>query len=116
VGAIRIVSEVIDAASPDELIKIAGALTRSDESMVVVLGMEDKKTRAAAITIMAGSTAVKAGIDCGQLAALAASVLGGGGGGKPEMGQGGGPNVEKLEDALKSAVVKAREVLGGRQR
>lgn len=111
IGAVRIVSEEIDAANTDELIKIAGALTREDESMVVVLGMKDKKVPAVAITTMAGPVAVEAGINCGQLAAVAASMLGGGGGGNPEMGQGGGPNVEMLKGALEGAVVKIREIL-----
>ena len=38
----------------------------------------------------------------------AASVLGGGGGGRPNLAQGAGPNADKIQDALDLAI----ELLG----
>ncbi len=38
--------------------------------------------------------------DIKELLNAAAKQLGGGGGGKPDLAQGGGPNVEKLDEAL----------------
>jgi alanyl-tRNA synthetase len=42
------------------------------------------------------------GIKAGSIIKAAAKPLGGGGGGKPDLAQGGGPNVEKLDEALQA--------------
>lgn len=47
--------------------------------------------------------------DMGALVREAAGLLGGRGGGRPENGQGGGPEVERLEEALQHALGKLRE-------
>ena len=41
----------------------------------------------------------------GNLAKIAAGILGGGGGGRDDMAQGGGPSVDKIDAAL-SAIAK----------
>lgn len=46
--------------------------------------------------------AQKAGVKAGALVALAAKVLGGGGGGKPDLAQGGGIDVQKISAAAKA--------------
>jgi alanyl-tRNA synthetase len=40
----------------------------------------------------------------GQLLAQACAVLGGRGGGKPDLAQGGGPNVERVEEVIRAAI------------
>ncbi len=47
-----------------------------------------------------------------RIAIRAAKILGGGGGGRPNMGQGGGPKVEELESAMSAAVKAVREQQG----
>ncbi|WP_245242813.1 DHHA1 domain-containing protein, partial [Natronococcus sp. JC468] len=47
----------------------------------------------------------------GGAAAELASRVGGGGGGPPDFAQGGGPNVEELDDALEDAPDVLRNVL-----
>ena len=101
VEAVHVISEEIEGASVDELIEVASALTRDDRSSVAVLGTRDKM---ASLVVMAGEAALHAGINCGKIAAEAARTLGGGGGGKPEMGQGGGPKVKKLSAAFDTAI------------
>jgi alanyl-tRNA synthetase len=101
VEAVRVISEEIEGASVDELIKVASALTRDDRRSVAVLGARNKMAR---LVVMAGEAALHAGINCGKIAAEAARVLGGGGGGRPEMGQGGGPKVKKLRAAFDIAI------------
>jgi len=101
VGKVRAICEEIEGASADELIKIASALTREDKRLVVVLGTRDATAK---LVAMAGEEAVRAGADCGGIAAEAAQVLGGGGGGKPELGQGGGPKADYLVAALRKAL------------
>ena len=67
-------------------------------SSVVVLGavIDDKPMLIAAAT----EDAVKRGIHAGNLVRDAAKIVGGNGGGRPNMAQAGGRDVEKLADAL----------------
>ncbi|MGC8817054.1 MAG: alanine--tRNA ligase [Candidatus Hadarchaeum sp.] len=102
-GRVKFLAEEIEGASSAELVKVGSALTAADRSVVAVLG---SATDTARVIAMAGEEAVKAGVDCGAIAAEAARILGGGGGGKPELGQGGGPKVGRLAVALR----RAREV------
>ncbi len=53
-------------------------------------------------------TGVKAGVKAGNIIKAAAKALGGGGGGKPELAQGGRPNVERLDEALRAGMEAMR--------
>jgi alanyl-tRNA synthetase len=97
VDRLKVICEEIEGANVDDLIQTASALTKQDSAVVAALGTRDGVAR---FVIMAGRDALKMGVDCGRMASMVASMLGGGGGGKPEMGQGGGPKVEKLGEAL----------------
>jgi alanyl-tRNA synthetase len=46
---------------------------------------------------------VKKGVNANEIVQTVASIIGGGGGGKPNFAQGGGTKPEKLEDAVKKA-------------
>jgi alanyl-tRNA synthetase len=81
-------------ADIDELLKAAALLAEQD--CVALLGSETGKLVAAV-----GKSGLAKGIKAGDIIKAAAKALGGGGGGRPELAQGGGPNVEKLDDALK---------------
>jgi alanyl-tRNA synthetase len=105
VGTKRVICEEVQAGS-EELVKVGEKLVGENPGLVVVLGARD---RVAHLVVMAGGEAVKAGVDCGRIAAEASKVLGGGGGGKPGLGQGGGPKPELLPQALSRAL----ELLAG---
>ena len=47
---------------------------------------------------MASPEVVKAGVHAGKVVKAAASICGGGGGGRPDMAQAGGKNTEAIED------------------
>jgi len=47
-----------------------------------------------------GKSGLAKGIKAASIIRAAAKALGGGGGGKLELAQGGGPNVQKLDEAL----------------
>jgi alanyl-tRNA synthetase len=49
---------------------------------------------------MVTSDLVERGINAGNIARDAAKLMGGGGGGRPEMAQAGGRQPERLDDAL----------------
>ncbi len=59
------------------------------------------------LVVMASDTAVNKGVHAGKIISETAKVVGGGGGGKPNLAQAGGKVPEKINEALK----KAKEVL-----
>lgn len=48
------------------------------------------------------------GVSAGDLVKQACAVLGGGGGGKPDLAQGGGQDPSKIADALNAVVASVR--------
>ncbi len=100
VGGRRVICEEVDA-SAEELVKAAEVLTRENPALVVVLGSRRDRPR---VVVMAGPEAVKSGVNCGQIAAEISREIGGGGGGKPHLGQGGGTKPESLPRALERAI------------
>jgi alanyl-tRNA synthetase len=56
------------------------------------------------VMIASGPSAQQQGVRAGELAKIAAAVLGGGGGGKADFAQGGGSDSSKLAQAIQEAV------------
>ena len=86
--------------SGDELRSLATAVRSKlgDAASVVALAAE---VGGKPIAIVATSPAARdAGANAGALAKTMASVLGGGGGGKPDLAQGGGSDVSAIPAAL----------------
>jgi len=52
-------------------------------------------------------------ISAGDIVSRLAPLVGGGGGGRPDMAQAGGKDVDKLPDAMKQAVAIIESLLGG---
>ncbi len=95
VDCLRIVVQKMGSADIDELIKAAALLAEQD--CVALLGSVTGKLVAAM-----GQSGLAKGIKAGSIIRAAAKALGGGGGGRPELAQGGGPKVEKLDEASQS--------------
>jgi alanyl-tRNA synthetase len=83
------------SADINELLKAAAILAEQD--CVALLGSETGLLVAAV-----GQSGLSKGVKAGSIIQAAAKALGGGGGGKPDLAQGGGPNAEKLDEALKA--------------
>jgi alanyl-tRNA synthetase len=49
---------------------------------------------------MASKEAINKGIHCGKIIKEVSAIAGGGGGGRPDMAQAGGKNIEKLHEAV----------------
>jgi alanyl-tRNA synthetase len=92
---LRVVVQRMGSADIDELLKAAALLAEQD--CVALLGSETGKLVAAV-----GRSGLARGIKAGAIIKAAAKALGGGGGGKPDLAQGGGPDVEKLDEALEA--------------
>jgi alanyl-tRNA synthetase len=103
---VKMISEIVENVGVNELIEMADTLIRDDKAMAVALVTPAAPN--AHMVMMAGNEAVQAGVNCGEIVAASSMVLGGKGGGRPEFGQGGGPYIDKLKEALE----KARELVG----
>ena len=107
-GEIRLVTQSLRDVSPETIIGAVSAVVKEEPDFVVVVGSIGER---AAVIVMAGDNAVKLGVDAGAVAAEAALVLGGGGSGRANFGQGGGSRVDKVQEALKVAsAAVARQV------
>ena len=74
------------------------------EGVVVLASAVDGKV---SLVAMATDTAVKSGAHAGNLIKAIAGLVGGGGGGRPNMAQAGGKNPAGIDDAI----AKVSEVL-----
>jgi alanyl-tRNA synthetase len=88
----------------DELRATANALV--DEGKVVVLGSASGDSAQFVVGVPDG-----VGMNAGDVVGELAAKVGGGGGGPPDFAQGGGPDVDALDDALEEAPDVLRNVL-----
>ncbi|HIW31325.1 MAG TPA: alanine--tRNA ligase, partial [Candidatus Paenibacillus intestinavium] len=101
VGEVSILTAKVNASNMESLRSIVDELKTKLPTSVIVLGAaaEDKVNLAAAVS----QDLVKKGFHAGKIIKEAAQLCGGNGGGRPDMAQAGGKDVEKLNDALKLA-------------
>lgn len=93
----RVIARVFEGRDPESLKRLAHQLA-SQQKAVALLGSSDK---GAARLVFARSE--DAAGDMNQLMRSSCALLGGRGGGKPDMAQGGGQNDAKLEEAIEAA-------------
>jgi alanyl-tRNA synthetase len=107
----RMVISLRKDASVDDLRKLATALRDELGSGVVVLGSTSNgKANLVAAT---SKDLVGKGISSSPFVSTGAKVLGGGGGGKPEMAVAGGPQAEQIGKALEAVEEEVRRALQG---
>jgi alanyl-tRNA synthetase len=83
-------------------------IKRNEATATLLFGTDGKNVR---ILVMAGKTAVKKGVNAGEVVRAVSTIVGGGGGGRPNFAQGGGTQPEKLQDAVKAAEETIRKQL-----
>ena len=94
ISGLKFIQDTVDAEMA-ELIKIVTELVQKEDIDIAVLGSPEGK--------IVGATSDKAlerGIEINEIIKGAASILGGGGGGKPQLAQGAGRNPEKMNESL----------------
>jgi alanyl-tRNA synthetase len=102
VNGAAVLAAVVPGADRDTLRQLTDQFRQQFESGVVVLGaiIDGKPALISAVT----KDLVARGIKAGDLIKEAAAVVGGSGGGRPDMAQAGGTDPDKLPEAL--AIVK----------
>ena len=94
----RVVTKIFDDRDAESLKQLALALI-SHDNVIALLGSRDKEAARLVFARSAEATG-----DMNALMREACAMLDGRGGGKPDMAQGGGKNVSRLEDALAQAL------------
>lgn len=102
VSGVKIITRKLEDATVDDLRKTIDMLMKSSENMAIVLGTAQNNR----VTIVAALSPnlVKRGLHAGNISKEVAKVVGGGGGGRPDMAQAGGQWIEKLDEALNFAI------------
>jgi alanyl-tRNA synthetase len=88
-----------DVTSVDDIRNLAVALRDKmgqQPSVAVIIASVDSKPM---LVVAANQSAQASGVHAGNLVKLASAVLGGGGGGKADIAQGGGQDLTKIESA-----------------
>jgi alanyl-tRNA synthetase len=101
IDGFRVVSARIEVPSLDVLRRVGDRLRDAIGSGVVILGtaIENRPM----ILAMATPDAVQRGVHAGQVVQAVTPLLGGRGGGRPDIAQGGGADVSRLDEALAAA-------------
>jgi alanyl-tRNA synthetase len=109
VAGVKVLSRRVPSLPANELRNLADTFRGKLKSGVVLLGteLEGKVTLLAAVT-----PDIVPKVSAHELAQAMAPVVGGKGGGKPDLAQAGGKDAAAIEPALAAGVAKVREKLG----
>lgn len=113
VNGVRLVLGSVGDISPDGLKNLADHIRRQGDDIVAVVGSTQSADK---VSIAAGvsDSLTKRGINAGKLVKEAATVCGGGGGGRPELAQAGGKDPSKLGEALNAVRKQLNETVNAR--
>lgn len=81
---------------------------RLDEYILVLASISDNKVN---FVSMCSPSAINMGVKAGDIVKIAAVTCDGGGGGRPDMAQAGGKNIQKIDEALTKTAQLIREKL-----
>ena len=101
IGDSVIIAEKLPAASAEQSREAVDMIKKKAKSAVVVFGFEDDGR----VTLIVGVTddLIKKGLKAGDIVKDIAPIVGGGGGGRPQMAQAGGKDPAKIDEALEKA-------------
>ncbi|MFZ0034056.1 MAG: alanine--tRNA ligase [Sedimentisphaerales bacterium] len=109
IGPTSVIIGRLSAASAEQAREAIDMLKKKAKSVAVVLGLVEDGNA----TLLAGVTddLIKKDLKAGDIVKQIAPLVGGGGGGRPQMAQAGGKNPEKIDDALQKAGELIKEKL-----
>ncbi len=113
VGAAKVVVGELAVGSVQQLRSSVDQIRQKcgDQAAVFIGGVDDGKVML--IAAVSDAVIASSGLKAGDWVRQIAPLVGGGGGGKPQMAQAGGKDPEKLPEALAAAREWALEQLGG---
>ena len=109
IGGAKMIAAKVEGASADDLRALVDQLRRLSPSLAVTLGsVSDERVN---LIVALSKDLVARGLHAGKIAGEAAKLVGGGGGGKPDMAQAGGKDSAGLDKAIETAARLFREKL-----
>jgi alanyl-tRNA synthetase len=116
-GTALVAHRVPDGTDPDDIRKLAldvrGRLPRSQPAAVTIVGVPEDRP---VVVIAVNEAGRGSGLSAGNLVGLAARALGGGGGGRPDVAQGGGapigPDASVVDEAFGAVRAALRDTHG----
>jgi alanyl-tRNA synthetase len=111
VSGVSVVIAEIPECGPQELRELIDQLRRKASPIAVLLGNRNEEDQK--VTLIAGLSRdlVARGLDAVTWVRASSSLVGGSGGGRPDMAQAGGKLPDKLPDALAAGMEKLQELL-----
>jgi len=110
IGDTSIITGRLSTVSVEQAREAIDMLKKKAKSAAIILGFEDDGK----VTLLAGMTndLIEKGLSAGDVIKNIAPIVGGGGGGRPQMAQAGGKNPQKIDEALAKAAEIIAEKLG----
>ena len=111
-GDAKVVAASVGSSTPDELRQLIDVLRRKEPAGLAVLlasSVDGKVNLAAGLT----PDLIARGLNAGLWLKAVAPIVGGGGGGRPDLAQAGGKLPDQVPAALEKAVAFVQENLGG---
>lgn len=110
IGGVKVLSVEIPDTDGNELRNLGDELkNKLGEGLIFLASAKDGKVN---IVAMATDGAVKAGVHAGNLIKAVAPIVGGGGGGRPNMAQAGGKLPDKTGQAVEAVKDEVKKQLG----
>jgi alanyl-tRNA synthetase len=103
INGVKVLSQLVNVDSPKDLRVMLDNLKDQIKSGVVVLGAE--ATDGKAMLICGVTKDLTDRFHAGEIINTLSAKLGGKGGGRPDMAQGGGPNFKALQEVLDNVFV-----------
>ena len=101
IGALKYLKGVVQANTPDDLRGMADFLIdKLDGGVLVLAAVNDGKV---SLVVKADKKACAAGVHAGKIVKEISKLVGGGGGGRPDMAQAGGKNPEGIPQIFEAA-------------
>ena len=108
IGGLKVVLASLDGVDAKALKGIWDAMAKADVAAALLIGEQGGK---APLLAAAAPGAIERGVDARALLKVAAGVLGGGGGGRPNVAQGQGQRRDQIPAALDAGRAALREAL-----
>lgn len=106
IGGIRVIAKIVDGLDSNAIRQLSDTLLARLGSGVVILG---RRADGKASLIVRVSPDLTDRIKAGNLIKEMTPILGGRGGGRPDMAEGGGPETEKLQSAIDTGLAAIRK-------
>ena len=109
IAGVKVLGKIVDGLDANGQRQLSDTLLARLKSGVVVLGRKDEGKASIIVRVSADLTDK---IKAGNIVKEIVPLLGGRGGGRPDMAEGGGPDADKLSEAIDAAYASIAAMLG----